>query len=98
MDRFLQVYFQVTEIQSHSITISFLTTEFWDQEKRFDFFHLNEKMFEEYNFKMLLELLDLRKLDLGILWVFFVTNIWNICLVAEKLFMNIMHLVTVTRS
>jgi hypothetical protein len=53
-------------------------------------------MFQEYNFKMLSELFDLRNLGLGVLWVFFVTNILSSCLVAEKLFMNIMHLVTVT--
>lgn len=47
---------------------------------------------------MLSEFLDFRKLDLGVLWVFSVTNIWNICLVAEKLFMYIMYLVTVTHS
>jgi len=45
MDRFLQVYFQGTKIQSHSITVSCLTTEFWDQEKWYDFFHFNGKMF-----------------------------------------------------
>jgi len=45
MDRFLQLYFQVTVIQSHFITISFLTTEVWDWEKWSDFFHLNEKVF-----------------------------------------------------
>jgi len=45
---------------------------------------------------MLSELFDLRNLGLGVLWVFFVTNILSSCLVAEKLFMNVMHLVTVT--
>jgi hypothetical protein len=41
---FYNCIFQVTEIQSRSITVSFLTTEVWDWEKWFDFFHLNEKM------------------------------------------------------